>query len=534
MMHTRPIIEWKWRKGARCAFLVFVVAWLCAPLEIRAWAADTNNGQQSAITSTAASGPAQTAPKEAPAWQKRLQDFRAMLTPVLGPWIKTRLFLGISWLQILLSAGALVLAAIVDLILRFLLRRQIRRETARPSTERKRFSWIKPALEATVAPLVLFVWIWGLYAAFSILFAHLEGEQTTFVLNGLAWLNEAGEIVVLFWFLFRMANVADEEWKKWAASTTSKWDDIIAAVAGRAVRLILPLVAAILILPTLHISAASHEVFKEGMSLLLIFAVGFILYEMVNAVEQAVLNQYRIDVKDNLEARKVYTQVKVLKKVAIVVIAIFTVASMLMVFDSVRQLGTSILASAGIAGIILGFAAQRSLSTLLAGLQIAITQPIRLDDVVIVENEWGRIEEITLTYVVVRIWDLRRLIVPINYFIEKPFQNWTRVSADLLGSVMLYVDYTVPLKALRDELDRLLENSKRWDRKVKVIQVTDAKLNGMEVRVLVSAPDASTAWDLRCELREKLIDFVQRNYPQSLPRMRAEILDLRLAKAGAA
>ena len=227
--------------------------------------------------------------------------------------------------------------------------------------------------------------------------------------------------------------------------------------------------------------------------------------------------QFRIDVKDNLEARKVYTQVKVLKKIAVVVVVLFTAASMLMVFDSVRQLGTSILASAGVLGIIVGFAAQRSIATVLAGFQIAITQPIRLDDVVIVEGEWGRIEEITLTYVVVLIWDQRRLIVPISYFIEKPFQNWTRVSADLLGSVFLYVDYTVPLKALRDKLDQLLDHSKRWDRKVKVIQVTDAKPNGMEVRVLVSAPDASTAWDLRCELREKLIDFLQRNYPQCLP-----------------
>jgi small-conductance mechanosensitive channel len=271
--------------------------------------------------------------------------------------------------------------------------------------------------------------------------------------------------------------------------------------------------------------------FKQVASLLLIGAVGFILYQLVNAVEEAVLNQFRIDVKDNLEARKVYTQVKVLKKIAVVVIVIFTAASMLMVFDAVRQLGTSILASAGVAGIIVGFAAQRSIATVLAGFQIALTQPIRLDDVVIVESEWGRIEEITLTYVVVLIWDQRRLIVPINYFIEKPFQNWTRVSAALLGSVFLYVDYTLPLKALRDQLDRLLENSARWDRKVKVVQVTDAKPNGMEVRVLVSAPDAPTAWDLRCELREKLIDFLQQNYPQCLPRTRAEIAGVGPAQA---
>jgi len=196
---------------------------------------------------------------------------------------------------------------------------------------------------------------------------------------------------------------------------------------------------------------------------------------------------------------------------------------MLMVFESVRQLGTSILASAGVLGIIVGFAAQKSIATVLAGFQIAMTQPIRLDDVVIVEGEWGRIEEITLTYVVVLIWDQRRLVVPISYFIEKPFQNWTRVSAELLGTIFLYMDYTVPLDKLRAELDRLLAETDMWDKRVKVVQVTDSKERVIEVRVLVSAADASTAWNLRCMLREKLIGYLQRNHPESLPRTRAEL-----------
>src|SRR5690606_38598145 len=174
----------------------------------------------------------------------------------------------------------------------------------------------------------------------------------------------------------------------------------------------------------------------------------------VDAAAQVVMGQHRMDTSDNLQARAVHTQVVVLKKVAAVVIVIFTAASMLMVFESVRQFGTSILASAGIAGIIVGFAAQQSIATLLHGFQIAITQPIRIDDVVIVENEWGRIEEITLTYVVVRIWDLRRLILPISYFIEKPFQNWTRSSANLLATVYLHTDYGVPLDEVRAELTR--------------------------------------------------------------------------------
>ena len=184
-----------------------------------------------------------------------------------------------------------------------------------------------------------------------------------------------------------------------------------------------------------------------------------------------------------------------LKKIAVGVIAVFAIASMLMVFQSVRQLGTAMIASAGVAGIVIGFAAQKSLGTPLAGFQIAMTQPIRIDDVVIVEGEWGRIEEITLTYVVVAIWDLRRLVVPITYFIEKPFQNWTRTSADILGTVFLQVDYGVPVDAVRQELTRILEASPNWDRKVNVLQVTDAKERTLELRALASSSDASKSWD---------------------------------------
>jgi small-conductance mechanosensitive channel len=168
-------------------------------------------------------------------------------------------------------------------------------------------------------------------------------------------------------------------------------------------------------------------------------------------------------------------------------------------------------------------AAQRTIGTFIAGVQIALTQPIRIDDVVIVEGEWGRVEEITLTYVVVKIWDLRRLVLPITYFIEKPFQNWTRVTADLLGTVYLYVDYTVPFEEVRKELKRLVEESELWDKKVCVLQVTNATEHAVELRALVSASDASKAWTLRCHVREKLVEFVQKNYPEALPRVRAEL-----------
>ena len=264
------------------------------------------------------------------------------------------------------------------------------------------------------------------------------------------------------------------------------------------------------------------------MSLALIGTIGFILVQFVDAMAKLVLSRYSLDVADNRVARGVYTQVMVLKKIAVGVIAVFAIASMLMVFQSVRQLGTAMIASAGVAGIVIGFAAQKSLGTLLAGFQIAMTQPIRIDDVVIVEGEWGRIEEITLTYVVVCIWDLRRLVVPITYFIEKPFQNWTRTSADILGTVFVQVDYGVPVDAVREELTRILEASPHWDHKVNVLQVTDAKERTLELRALASSSDASKSWDLRCEMREKLVAFIQENYPGSLPRLRTT------SRAGAA
>ncbi len=286
------------------------------------------------------------------------------------------------------------------------------------------------------------------------------------------------------------------------------------AMAVIAVRFVLPFLK----LPEEFGNTAIHII-----SLALIGLISWLLIRTAYLLEDCVLSQFRIDEKDNLQARKIYTQLRVVKRIVIVVVVILAAGTMLMTFPKVRQLGATILASAGIIGIIVGMAAQRTLGAFIAGLQIALTQPIRVDDVVIVENEWGRIEEITLTYVVVKIWDLRRLIVPITYFIEKPFQNWTRVTADILGTVYIYVDYTVPIDAIREQLQKILNESKLWDKKVCVLQVTNTTERTVELRALMSAADASTAWGLRCEVREKLIDFIGRNYPQALPKLRAEL-----------
>ncbi len=207
---------------------------------------------------------------------------------------------------------------------------------------------------------------------------------------------------------------------------------------------------------------------------------------------------------------------------------------MLMSFPAVRQVGASLLASAGVVGIVAGFAARPVLGNLIAGLQIGLSQPIRIDDVVIVENEWGVIEEITGTYVVVRIWDQRRLIVPLQYWIEKPFQNWTRKTSELIGTVFLWVDYRMPLQPLREALQQAVEMSEHWDKRFALLQVVETDQRAMQLRCLVTSASAPAGWDLRCHVREFLIDFMQREYPQYLPRERAEVtLEQRAAPAPA-
>jgi small-conductance mechanosensitive channel len=322
--------------------------------------------------------------------------------------------------------------------------------------------------------------------------------------------------LILYALLFRLL-------QRLAGRTESFLDDVLVQHWRGPARVFLPLLLLLLIAPTLRLPPEPLELFRHLLGLGFIASVAWLLAGSTLALRDIVLSRYDVQAADNLKARVVQTQLNVLVKIVLVIIALVAVASMLMTFERIRQVGVSLLASAGLVGVIAGFAAQRSLGTLFAGIQIAITQPIRLDDVVIVEGEWGRIEEITLTYVVVRIWDLRRLIVPITYFLEKPFQNWTRVSADILGTVFLYTDYSVPVDEVRAELERILAASPLWDGKVSGLQVTNATERVLELRALMGARDSSAAWDLRCEVREKLVDFVRRRFPEALPRLRAEL-----------
>jgi small-conductance mechanosensitive channel len=258
-------------------------------------------------------------------------------------------------------------------------------------------------------------------------------------------------------------------------------------------------------------------------ALLLIAAATWLALRMTAAIVEAVAVRYPSNAEDNLAARRIQTQTRVLTGMLASIIVLIGISFAFLTFPGVRNIGASLLASAGIAGLVLGVAAKSILGNLLAGLQLAFSQPIRIDDFVTVEGEFGRIEEIGRTYVVVAIWDQRRLIVPLQQFIEKPFHNWTRVTGDILGTVILWVDYGMPLEPLRDELRRICEAAPEWDKRVCVLQVTDASAEAMQLRALVSSASASRNWDLRCQVREKLIDFIKREYPACLPRLRAEV-----------
>lgn len=256
--------------------------------------------------------------------------------------------------------------------------------------------------------------------------------------------------------------------------------------------------------------------------ILLIVSVAWLVGSLAFVLEDAALERYRIDVEDNRRARRVRTQVQLLRRITVAVLVVCAIAAILLTFPSARAFGASLLASAGLLSIVAGLAAQSSLANVFAGMQLAFTDAIRVDDVVVVDGEWGRIEEITLTYVVVHVWDDRRLILPSTHFTTTPFENWTRRQADLLGTVELDLDWEVPVEPMRAELTRLLEATDLWDGRVGILQVTDAVGGAVRLRVLASARDAPTLFDLRCYVREGLVGWLQREAPQGLPRTRWE------------
>ncbi|MBR0933751.1 mechanosensitive ion channel family protein [Bradyrhizobium jicamae] len=286
-------------------------------------------------------------------------------------------------------------------------------------------------------------------------------------------------------------------------------------------RLALCLAAVALVLPLAPLNDVLRQALSHFFGVAVIALIGWISIRVVDMVSARYLEKFRLDVAENFLARKHVTQVRVFKRVTDTLIVIIAVSTALMTFDSVRQYGVSLFASAGAAGLIVGLAARPLLSNLIAGVQIALTQPIRIEDAVIIENEWGWVEDIASTYVVIRLWDWRRMVVPLSYFIERPFQNWTRDAQSLIGAIALHVDYSADVPRIRKRLEQAASESRLWDRAVVNLQVIDTHPRTIELRALVSARNAPQSWDLRCEIREKLLAFIRDEMPEALPRDRA-------------
>jgi small-conductance mechanosensitive channel len=292
----------------------------------------------------------------------------------------------------------------------------------------------------------------------------------------------------------------------------------------RPLRFVLPVVAVEVALPlTQGVPPGLKDLLLHAVGAFLIAGMAWLVIEVTWVLDDLLLERFSTTERDNLRARRIHTQVQVIRRVLIFGVVVVTAAIILLSFGQVRAIGASLLASAGLAGLVAGIAAQPILSNVMAGLQMAVTQPLRLDDVVVVSGYWGRVEEITLAYVVVQVWDQRRLVLPFSYFATNPFENWTRQTSDLLGTVDLDLDFNAPVDAMRRRLSEVLASSPNWDGRASALQVTDAGAATMHVRALVSAADASRLWDLRCQVREALIEFLRAEHPGALPRLRTEV-----------
>ncbi|MCZ8286163.1 MAG: mechanosensitive ion channel [Bacteroidia bacterium] len=309
----------------------------------------------------------------------------------------------------------------------------------------------------------------------------------------------------------------------WRITRNLPISSAVARRSWRPTRFVLPLIALQAVWQAAPDALPLIAQVRHGNALLLLATLTWLALRAIDGVAQGVIGQHSVDVEDNLNARRIHTQTRLLSRTAGFMVLVAGLSLMLMTFPGARQVGASLLASAGVIGIVAGIAARPVFSNLIAGLQLALAQPLRIDDVLIVQGEWGRVEEITGTYVVLKIWDERRLIIPLQWFIENPFQNWTRSSAQIIGTVFVWVDYRMPLEPLRQAARRACEAAPEWDKRLCLLQVVEAGERSMQLRVLVTSGNSSLNWDLRCKVREALVDFMQREYPQYLPLMRAEL-----------
>src|ERR1700726_4559173 len=440
---------------------------------------------------------------------------------VLGSWSREPLFLAITPAKILLLLFTVIIGFALAGLARVVILRYHSLGRTKPITERYWRNGILFALRRALSGF--FIFTGAFFAAVPIL-PHIGlalGGFPTFAIA--AKFAELGYFATALSFCFRLVRLVQNWLNILAKSPSNRWYYAAFPVLGKALYYNLILFAFSTGIYILELPDPLQRVGYKAVAIAGIVANAFLLIQTVLAVESMVISRAELLKYDVYRRRRLETRAQMLRRLLIFVIVVVAIGTTLMAFQPVRQIGTGLLASAGIAGVITGFAAQKSLSTIIAGLQVAIMQPMRIEDVVIVEGEWGTIEEITLTYVVIRVWDWRRLIVPITYFLEKALQNWTRNSSDLMGAVFFYADFLVPIQEIRAEAQRVVHASKLWDKRVFVVQVTDFRSDCVEIRILASAGTSPTLFDLRCEIREKILLFFQNRYPGAFPRVRTAL-----------
>ena len=377
--------------------------------------------------------------------------------------------------------------------------------------------------ETVKKPFLFFLFGYAIYVSgyAAILYApKLPAHYQEMILSAAIYIKKITGFLAFFWLALNILNRGQIPLQIWLLDNNKRTLSILLPMISKSLKAAIILLMLNILIPALGFSGPVAELLDKVAKVALIGILAWLFTEILNGAENLILNQYSYNEANPLFTRKINTQVLLLKKVILIITAVVTVASILMVFDSVKHLGAGLLTTAGVLSAIGAFASQQSLGRIFAGLQIAFTQPIRIGDTVIIDNEQGQVEEITLSYIVVKLWDLRRLIVPSDYFTNRGLQNLSRTSTDLLGTVFFYTDYMLPLAEVRAKFNEILKNSALWNGQVSNLQVTDMKESCMELRALVSAKDSGVLWDLRCEVREKLMQFIIENYPQCLSKTR--------------
>jgi small-conductance mechanosensitive channel len=420
--------------------------------------------------------------------------------------------------------GSILTLLFCSMIAMFVLRRIGNKEGKRSFLQQ----WTNFLIRVAKKPFSFLFFSYLLYELstfFFLYFPQFQTNDSVMILTGFANLLKIVEFIAFFWLALNTLNLGQIRLEIWSFSHGKRILSILLPMIGNSLKAVAILLMLNMLIPALGLSGLPNEFLQKLAKVALIFILAGLFVQLINGLEKLILNQYNQDISADPAARKINTQVRILKKVILALGMVIAVAATLMVFDSVKNLGTGLLTTAGLVSAFGAFASQQSLSRIYSGLQIAFTQPVNIGDTIILDKESGQIEEITLSYIVVKMWDLRRVILSTDYFINKGLQNLSRASSELIGTVFFYTDYTLPVEDIRDQFQTILATSVFWNKKTGNFHVSDIKESSMELRALISADNSAALWELRCEIREKLMRFIVENYPDCMVKTRSLTTD---------